>query len=81
MNAAVLDDVRPTVAEVFFVDAQQVSADRWTNETPERTMVAARDAILPSLVILKWLRSLVCDTIGKLDCDDRSTSVVPNRLV
>ncbi len=35
MSAAVLDDVRPTVAEVFFVDAQQVSADRWTNETPE----------------------------------------------
>ncbi|MCH7751649.1 MAG: acyl carrier protein [Planctomycetes bacterium] len=27
MSAAVLDDVRQTVAEVFFVDAQQVSAD------------------------------------------------------
>ena len=34
MSAAVLDDVRQTVSEVFFVDAQQVSADSSPESIP-----------------------------------------------
>jgi len=34
MSAAVLDDIRQTVAEVFFVDAQQVSAESSPESIP-----------------------------------------------
>ncbi|MCH8839909.1 MAG: acyl carrier protein [Planctomycetes bacterium] len=34
MSAAVLDDIRQTVAEVFFVDAQQVSGESSPESIP-----------------------------------------------